>query len=118
MNSAADVWEKLKTMMQSSMTAVTIDTWFGDTEAVALEETRLVLCVPTEFKLNVIRSKYLPIIQTALKDLFSADIDVILLLPEERENLRIHRPGPVHLRALRGRPHQQVRLHRCHEGGR
>ncbi len=86
MNSAADVWEKLKTMMQSSMTAVTIDTWFGDTEAVALEESRLVLCVPTEFKLTIIRTKYLPIIQSALKELFSADIEVILLLPEEREN--------------------------------
>ena len=84
MNSAADVWNKVKSLMEVDMTAVSIDTWFGDAEAVALEETRFVLCVPTEFKRDVIRSRFLPIVQNALKELFSFDVDVELLLPEER----------------------------------
>ena len=42
MTSAADVWEKVKSLMESTMTAVSIETWFGDVEAVALEDTRLV----------------------------------------------------------------------------
>ena len=46
MKSAADVWEKIKSMMEVSLSGVAIDTWFGDVEAVALEDTRLVLCVP------------------------------------------------------------------------
>ena len=49
MKSAADVWEKVKTLMEKDMTAVSIETWFGDVEAVGLEDTRLILCVPTEF---------------------------------------------------------------------
>ncbi len=85
MNSATDIWEKVKTLMEGDLTAVTIDTWFGDAEAVALEDTRLVLCVPTDYKRNIIHSRYLPVVKKALKELFSFDVDVALLLPEERD---------------------------------
>ena len=59
MRSAGDVWEKVKSLMEAGMTAVSIETWFGDVEAVALEDTRLVLCVPTDFKRNIIRTRFL-----------------------------------------------------------
>ena len=85
MKSAADVWEKVKGLMEGSMTAVSIDTWFGEVEAVALEDTRLVLCVPTDFTRNIIRTRFLPDVEKALKELFSFDVDVALLLPEERD---------------------------------
>lgn len=85
MNSAADVWDKVKTLMEADMTSVSIDTWFGDAEAVALEDTRFVLCIPTEFKRDVIRSRFIATVQKALKELFSFDVDVELLLPEERD---------------------------------
>lgn len=85
MNSAADVWEKIKSLMEADMTSVSIDTWFGDAQAVALEDTRFVLCVPTDFKRDVIRSRFLPVVQKALKELFSFEVDVDLLLPEERD---------------------------------
>lgn len=85
MKSAADVWEKVKSLMEGSMTAVSIETWFGDVEAVALEDTRLVLCVPTDFKRNIIRSRFQSGVEAALKELFSFDVDVTLLLPEERD---------------------------------
>ena len=88
MNSPADIWQITKSMMEQEMTAVAIDTWFGDVEAVALEDTKLILCVPTDFKLNFIRSKYLPMVEKALFDLFSFDVDVVLLLPEEWERYR------------------------------
>ena len=60
MKSAADVWEKVKSLMEGSMTAVSIETWFGDVEADALEDTRLVLCVPTDFKRNIITPGFSP----------------------------------------------------------
>ena len=100
MKSAADVWEKVKSLMEGSMTAVSIETWFGDIEAVSLEDTRLVLCVPTDFKRNIIRTRFLPAVEQALRELtqensefleqalrelFSFDVDVALLLPEERD---------------------------------
>lgn len=85
MKSAADVWEKVKSLMEGSMTAVSIETWFGDVEAIALEDTRLVLCVPTDFKRNIIRTRFQSGVEQALRELFSFDVDVALLLPEERD---------------------------------
>lgn len=85
MRSAGDVWEKVKSLMEAGMTAVSIETWFGDVEAVALEDTRLVLCVPTDFKRNIIRTRFQAVVEQALKELFSFDVDVALLLPEERD---------------------------------
>ena len=94
MKSAADIWEKVKSLMEGTMTAVSIDTWFGDVEAVALEDTRLVLCVPTDFKRNIIRTRFQPAVEQALKELFSFDVDVALLLPEERETYAAQRSAP------------------------
>ena len=42
MNPAAEVWEKVKVLMGSEMTATTMNTWFDDAEAVSLEESRFV----------------------------------------------------------------------------
>ena len=86
MKSASDIWDKVKTLMEADMTSVSIDTWFGDAEAVSLEDTRFVLCVPTDFKRDIINARFLPVVQKALHELFSFDVDVLLLLPEERES--------------------------------
>ena len=93
MRSAADIWEKIKRLMETEMTTVSIYTWFVDVQAIALEETKLVLCVPTDFKRNIIHSRFLPVVQNALRELFSFDVDVALLLPEEREAYEIKQPG-------------------------
>lgn len=88
MKSAADIWDKVKNLMERDLTAVTIETFLGDVEAVALEDTRLVLCVPSDYMRNLIRSRYQPVIEKSLKELFSFDVDVTLLIPEEREHYR------------------------------
>lgn len=94
MNSAADIWEKVKSLMEQKKSAVFIDTWFGDVEAVALEDTRMVLCVPTEFKRNIIRTQYLSLLQETLLELFAFDVDVALLLPEERDRYQAEIAAP------------------------
>ena len=40
MNSPADIWAKVLSLMENDMTATTINTWFDDARAVALEEDR------------------------------------------------------------------------------
>ena len=83
MNPAADVWSKVITLMQPDMTATTINTWFDDATAVALEDDRFVLYSPTPFKRDIIASRYLPAIQNALRELFSCDMDVVVLTEGE-----------------------------------
>lgn len=85
MKSASDIWKKVKSLMEREMTPISIETWFGDVEVVALEDTRFVLCVPTDFKRNILRSRFQGTVERALKELFSFDVEVAMLLPEERE---------------------------------
>ena len=61
------------------MTETTISTWFSDIEPVALDENRFILSVPTEFKRDILISRYAEDIKRALYDLFSADLDVVIL---------------------------------------
>ena len=83
MNPAADVWSKVLELMQPEMTSTTIKTWFDDATAVALEETRFVLYSPSRWKRDIIASRYVPRIQAALKELFSSDLEVVVLTEDQ-----------------------------------
>ena len=69
--------------MKAEMTTTTINTWFDDTTAVELEGDRFVLYSPTPFKRDIIASRYLPAIQNALRELFSAEFQVTVLTEGE-----------------------------------
>lgn len=74
------------------MTATTINTWFDDAVAVALEEDRFVLHTPTNFKRDIIVSRYVPAIQKALHELFSAEFQVLVLGEGELEQFSAKAP--------------------------
>lgn len=88
MNSAADIWAKVLTLMQADLTSVTINTWFVDATAVELEEDRLILCSPSPMNRDMISKRYTGYIKKALKELFSAELDVLVLSPDEVEARR------------------------------
>ena len=79
MNSPADVWAKILSLMEADMTATTINTWFDDAKAVSLDANRFVLHTPSNFKRDIILSRYLPSIKKALHELFSSEFDVVVL---------------------------------------
>ena len=75
------------------MTATTINTWFDDAEAVSLDANRFVLHTPSNFKRDIIVSRYVPAIQKALYELFSAEFDVLVLGEGELKQFSAP-PGP------------------------
>ena len=85
MNLPADLWAKVLSLMEGEMTATTINTWFDDATAVALEANRFVLHTPSNFKRDIIQSRYVPVIQKALHELFSAEFEVVVLGEGELE---------------------------------
>ncbi len=85
MNSAADIWAKVLSLMEADMTKTAINTWFDDCTAVALEEDRFIIHSPTNFKRDIIQKRYVPIIQKALFELFSCDFQVEVLGEGELE---------------------------------
>ena len=83
MNPAAEIWGRVVELMRPDMTTTTINTFFDDVTAVALEEDRFILYSPTRFKRDIIAGRYVPFIQKALYELFSADFDVVILTEDE-----------------------------------
>ncbi len=79
MNSAAAVWSKVMTLLEKDLTQTTIKTWFEDIRAIAMEQTRFILCCSNELSQSVINQRYLPNIQAALKELLSTDFEVLLI---------------------------------------
>ena len=91
MNSAAEIWTRVLSLMEGPLTSTTLNTWFDDTEALSLTPDRLTLYTPSDFKRDIITSRYLPNIQQALRELFSADIEVTVLGQGEKPQGDPHR---------------------------
>lgn len=91
MNSAAEIWNRVLSLMEGPLTSTTLNTWFDDTEALSLTPDRLTLYTPSDFKRDIITSRYLPNIQQALRELFSADIEVSVLGQGEKPQGDPHR---------------------------
>ena len=78
MNTPADIWKLVLGLLQGRLQAVTLDAWFDDLTAVEFKDDTLLLHTPDKFKKEIIDERYLQTIKDALRDLFSADINVIV----------------------------------------
>ena len=83
MNSLMDIWNEIKRILSSQLTPTAINTWFTDCEPVELEDCRLVIRTPTEFKKKIISERFSPIITKILSDLFACDFDLLILVGDE-----------------------------------
>ena len=97
MNFPPDLWAKVCSLMEGEITATTINTWFDDAVPVALDEDRFVLYTPSNFKRDIIQSRYVPVIQKALHELFSADFQVTVLGEGELERFQEKKPDDTFL---------------------
>ena len=85
MNSAAEIWKTILTLLEQEMTPTAVSTWFYDIEPVSLDEDRFVLCCPTDFKRQIINSRYLPTLERAFYELFAEQITVEVISPAQRD---------------------------------
>ena len=83
------IWKKALSLMEADLTATTLSTWFDDARAVALEGDCLAIHTPSNFKKDIISSRYVSAIQKALRELFSTDFDVVVLGGRGAGRLRI-----------------------------
>ena len=83
MNSLNDIWQGILEVLSQKLTPTAMNTWFDDCTPVGLDENCLVLHSPSEFKGNIINTRYGSIIKEALSDLFSQDFDLQVLSGDE-----------------------------------
>lgn len=89
MNSLNDIWDKIIEILSHQLTATAINTWFSDCTPVDIEDSRLVLHTTSDFKRDIINSRFGDTIKAALSDLFSCDFDLLILSGDEISDFAI-----------------------------
>lgn len=89
MNSLNDIWNKVIEILSQQLTATAINTWFSDCTPVDIEDCRLVLHTTSDFKRDIIISRFGDTIKAALSDLFSCDFDLLILSGDEIKDFAI-----------------------------
>ena len=98
MQSVSDIWSMILDRLREDLSETTIKTWFDETTVVALEGNELILHCPNAFKRTNIQDPFLPNIKAGLKDIFSADMTVLLLDDDglrQRENHEEQKPASI-----------------------
>ena len=102
MDSVAEVWESILEIIARDITPTAYNTWFADCEPVELEDCKLVLHTATDFKRNIIQSRFGSTICAALYDLFSCDFELQVLAGDELEEYLSRKKGHDHLPEMDG----------------
>ena len=74
MYAAAYIWAKVISHLEQQLSEVTVSAWFDDAELIELNEERLIIYSPSDFRQEVIRTRFTGYIQDALTELFHLDV--------------------------------------------
>ena len=83
MNSINDIWDEIIRILSQQLTPTAINTWFSDCTPIELDDSTLVIHTTSDFKRNIIASRFADTIKAALSDLFSCDFDLLILAGDE-----------------------------------
>ncbi|MBQ2244267.1 MAG: chromosomal replication initiator protein DnaA [Oscillospiraceae bacterium] len=99
MYSAAFAWARAISYVEEQLGALITTTWLDDAEIVGLEDDRMIICSPSDFRREQIRRNCQRYIEEALKELYKRDIQLVVWgrseLQEHRDTKAI---GPVWIR--------------------
>ena len=83
MYSSAYVWAKVLSHMENRLDAITVSTWFDDTEVVELTEDHLILFATSEYRKAHIMTRCADYIHEALREIFNSDAKLIVFDQKE-----------------------------------
>ena len=83
MNSLNDIWSAVMEVLSKELTQTAITTWFSDCKPIELSSCNLVIHTPSDFKRNIIMSRFADTIKGALSDIFSTDFGLTVLAGDE-----------------------------------
>ena len=102
MNSLNDIWDKIIEILSNQLTATAINTWFSDCTPVDIEDCRLVLHTTSNFKRDIINTRFGDTIKAVLSDLFSCDFDLLVLAGDEINDYDIKKKADNSLPEMEG----------------
>ena len=94
MVSSAYVWARIYGYMEEQLGSVVISTFFDDAEVVELTQDRLILYTSSDYRRDMIISRYTDIIHEALRTLFNSNAKLIVFSDEEMDNYKSKGKNP------------------------
>ena len=94
MYSSAYVWAKILSYLEERMTSTMVSASFDDAEVVELTQDRLILYTSSDYRRDMIISRYTDIIHEALRTLFNSNAKLIVFSDEEMDNYKSKGKNP------------------------
>ena len=94
MVSSAYVWAKIYGYMEEQLGSVVISTFFDDVEVVELTQDTLILYTSSDYRRDMIISRYTDIIHEGLRTLFNSNAKLIVYSDEEMDNYKTRGKNP------------------------
>ena len=91
MTNNADLWKTAQSLMARELSATTLETWFGDAALAEFTADRVIITTPNQVKQGLISNKYMPLMYKVWKEIFSTDMDVLILTEDEYRTLLTNR---------------------------
>ena len=94
-----ETWYKVTKLLEEEMTSVSFSTWIETIVPVSFDKNTILLEVPSEFNLGIIKSRYKDLLHNALKIVTNRDLEIEFCIENleesvEKENLT-ERSSPV-----------------------
>lgn len=102
MNSLQDIWAAVIEELSHSLTQTAIITWFDECRPIEIEGSTLIIHTPSEFKRNIIVSRFSEIIKKALTDIFSTEFGLLVLAGDELGEYQSRKPDDDPLPEMAG----------------
>lgn len=83
MNSLGDIWKAVLDKLGENLTSTSISTWFDDCVPVEIDGSTLVLQTSSDFKRDIIVSRYSETIKNAMSEIFSTSFVLTVLTEDE-----------------------------------
>lgn len=83
MNSLGDIWKAVLDKLGENLTSTSISTWFDDCVPVEIDGSTLVLQTSSDFKRDIIVSRFSDTIKNAMSEIFSTSFGLTVLTEDE-----------------------------------
>ena len=87
-----ETWAEVMKLLEEEMTSVSFSTWIEPILPLSLEKNSIVLEVPSEFNLGIIKSRYKDLIQNAVKIVTRRDLEVELCVKSAESKIQKEAP--------------------------
>lgn len=81
-----ELWQKTLDLLKTELTEISYSTWIKTLEPISMNSKIIVLSVPADFNKGIIESRYLTLIQNAIKQISFKDYIIRIVTPSSGDN--------------------------------